>query len=72
MNHYMQERGSLYLVKKYEQNHHNIKSVSKPKLCVLIGEEFHTLREMHVSTFPKADLFKEQIKFENYLDIKNK
>ena len=50
---------SLYsLQEKYEQNQHNIKSVSKPKLRLLIREEFDALWKTQVSAFSKAALFR--------------
>ena len=78
------KRNSLYsLLKKYEQNlvnHNNdnegMRGLNKAKLCKIIKEEFNTLRQTQVNSFPKADTyrqFKNRVKFESYLtDIKNR
>ena len=71
------ERSSLYsLLTKYEENHFNIKLISKPKLRTLIREDFDTQWKTQISESPKADSFsqfKERVKLEDYLvNIKNR
>ena len=78
------KRNSLYsLLKKYEQNlinHNNdnegIRGLNKAKLCKIIKEEFNTVWQTQVNSFPKADTyrqFKNRVKFESYLtDNKNR
>ena len=76
---HIEERNSFYsLLKKYERNmlNHNIRTESKSKLRQLIRDEFNTLWKTQVSSFPKADTYRElknRVKFESYLsDIKNR
>ena len=65
-------------MKKYERHviNHNIRTENKSKLRKLIRDEFNTLWKTQVSSFPKADTyreFKNRVKFESYLsDIKNR
>ena len=76
---HIEERNSFYsLWKKYERNmpNHNIRTKSKSKLRKLIRDEFNTLSKTQVSSFPKADTyreFKNRVRLESYLsDIKNR
>ena len=67
---------SLHNLVNHNNRHEEIRKLSKPKLCNIIKEEFNTLWQTQITTFPKADTytqFKNRVKFESYLaDIKNR
>ena len=76
----LHKRNSLYILLKKQNliNHNNdnegIGGLNKAKLCKIIKEEFNTLWQTQVNSFPKADTyrqFKNRVRFESYLtDIK--